>query len=188
MIRYILPLSLILVLPSCMLSTVGEAVDISRRQSKQVAKGTSFQGQGFSVKAPEERLYPVMNQPTRGAVAFRPTDTFRDGLAYMVTPFPMESTATTRQALATWNQNYMRKQPKVLEQKDTKFKGYPATEAVVEVPEGGGSQIAAFLVVKTPKGFFLLTRGDFHRPSVDRSLVISQCKTGLKWLKESTSF
>ncbi len=185
--RHFLVFSSIILLPSC--SLVGDAVDITNRRSREVSKGTSIGGIGFTVKAPEEGLYPIPNTPGKGGVTFRPTEPMFDGLVYFVTPFPQSKATTVREALIEWNQIPAAKgvQVKIIGQKETQYRRYPAIEALVEVPQNNGGQIASILIVRSPAGFFVLNRGDvFYQPQ-DRTRAIERCKAGLNLLKASTT-
>jgi len=162
-------------------------VDITNRQSKELTGEETLTGAGFQVRSPGFGLYPVKNLPRRGAITFRPTEPMLDGMVYFVTPFP--STASTyEQALAEWNSIPATKGFKVstVEQRSTTFKGSAAREALIQVDQGSGGQIAAILIVGRPGNYFILNRGDrFSRPN-ERANVIRRCKTGLQKLKAVT--
>ena len=187
MIRFFIFSLSVIFLPSC--SLVVDAVDISRRRSQAVAQGTTIQGKGFTIKAPASGLYPVLNTPGKGGVTFRPTDPQFDGLVYFVTPFLQAQVETTQQALIQWNLVAARKgiQAKVLEQKETQYRGFPATEALVEILQGPGGHIVSVLVVKSATGFFVLNRGDRFNNSQLRAKSIERCRAGMKQLKDATT-
>ena len=186
MIRNLLQISIgTTLLSSC--SLVGDAVDISSRRSKELSSNEVLEGAGFQARSPTSGLYPVRNLPFKGAITFRPIEPLLDGMVYFVTPFSSHA-PTFQQAISEWNSIPARKGYKVtiLEQKRTTYGDFAALEAITQVDQGSGGQIAAILIVGKPGRYFVLHRGDNFYYAKEKSTLIVRCKAGLQKLKTAT--
>jgi len=185
--RLLVLLPFLFALNSC--SLIIEAVDISVRRSRELGESAVITADGFTLRPPQASLYPKKNFPTPGGVTLGPTDTFRDGLVYFVTPFQSATARSTNEAMDEWNGRPGRKgiAVKVIEKKETSYVGRKATLAVVDIPRGRGGQVAAILVVKQGSGFLILCAGDVYYFPQARDRTLARNKKALENLMKVTT-
>ena len=183
--KRLLLLTSILSLSSC--SLMFEAADISNRRSKEVATTEQLSGDGFSLRPPEARLYPIKDLPLKGGVTLRPTETMLDGLVYAVTPFAT-SAPTTEAAAREWIDNWTNAGASVdvLETTSRTFAGRKATRSLVEIRKGREQHFAMFLTVKRDHDFLILVHSNGNRWQQSRDKMIAECRKNFQKLLDVT--
>jgi len=186
LVRRLILLGGVFSLTSCGL--VFEAIGITARRSREIPIGTVLTGDGFSLRCPEDGLYPTRNLPTTGGVTLRSTMSDFPVTSF-VTPFRSLTARSTDQALQEWNQRVIRNRQSlvVLQQSHTTYGGMPATRAVINFPQKQAGHIAAMLVVRRSNDFLIIANGRPYYTQPGMEGTISICEKELSTLQHHTS-
>ncbi len=149
-------------LPLASLLSCSPLADINRH-SRELPKGATVAGNGFTVRVPRSGLYSSLKDKKPGDVILRPVKPSDNGLVYLVRQFAARGAATPREALDEWNKIPRSRGVQVilLKSAPTRFKGLPAMRADMELLRSGYFQVASALVVKRSPGYLIL----IDRPS-----------------------